>query len=75
MSLDKHVKEHVDLGCSDRSTALGFAKMPEGYALMLDHDEAYFYWLRHDGVQSDIHWDRWAILKSAKRNDAWVKSQ
>jgi|UniRef100_A0A6H1ZB33 hypothetical protein len=64
--LQKHIEDHVSLGCSERSKTLGFQKMPEGYALMLDHDEAFFYWLRADGVHSDINWDPWSIYRSAR---------
>ncbi len=71
-NLEVNVKEHEALGA--QRTKLGFVKMPPGYALMLDHDEMYYYWLRHDGVQSDIHWDCWWIYHSAKLNSEAVES-
>lgn len=65
-NLEKHTKDHEDLGCTRMDRALGFAKMPPGYALMLDHDEAFYYGLGSDGVQSDVCWDKWAIYRWAK---------
>lgn len=62
------VAEDRALGCSDRSASLGIRTMPPGYALMLDADEAYFYWLRHDGASSDIHWNKWAVYRGAWAN-------
>ena len=61
MQLAEHIADHERLGCTNKSDSLGIQKMPPGYALMLDADNMYFYWLRHDGKESDISWDKWAI--------------
>lgn len=66
--LAKVVYGIASLGDTDVSKSLGIQKMPEGYALMMNRDESHFYWLRYDSVQSDVHWDRWAIFSAAKRN-------
>lgn len=65
MSLEKHIADHVECGCRYSNGSLGIQDMPPGYALMLDADELYYYWLRADGVTSDIHWSQWAIRKGA----------
>ncbi|MEO1608698.1 MAG: hypothetical protein AAFR90_05000 [Pseudomonadota bacterium] len=46
--------------------ALGRAKMPEGYELWRDGDGCY--WWSHPASyrSSSLHWDRWAIYRSAK---------
>ena len=67
-SLSEKVKEYESLGSRQVDNWLGFQKMPEGYALMLDSDEMYFYWLRWDGTEGVIHWDKWAIRRSALAN-------
>ena len=65
VSLRRHVEENTRLfGC--REMSLGIVNMPDGYALMLNGDESHFYWLRHDGVESVIHWNRWAVYRGAK---------
>lgn len=65
MRLEDHVKAHEDFGC--RKIEIRHP-MPDGYSLMLDHDEMYFYWLRHDGATSEICWDRWAVRRGAIAN-------
>ena len=55
-----------DLGCERVDYSLGIHPMPDGYALMLDADRIYYYWMRSDGVQSVIHWDKWAVWRWAK---------
>lgn len=67
-ALDVAVAAHVRSGC--RLMDLGIHKMPFGYALMLDADELYFYWLRYDGLESSQHWNKWAIFRGAKMNHA-----
>ena len=62
-SLSKQINDHEDLG--SRVVYLGLQRMPSGYVLMQDLD-GYYYWLRHDGEQSVIHWDRWAVYYWAK---------
>jgi hypothetical protein len=64
--LSLQVKDHVRLGCVDKSHSLGIRKMPEGYALMLNADYSHYYWLRHDGGESVIHWNKWEVYRWAK---------
>lgn len=64
-SLQRHIRDHEKSGCREVSRILGAIKMPEGYALMLDGDEMYFYWLRHDGGESCICWNQWWVRKGA----------
>lgn len=65
MSLDKLVADYEAGGCRRTDKSLGIQKMPPGYALMLDPDELYFFWLCEDGTESSIHWNKWAIRKGA----------
>lgn len=65
-----HIQDHVLCGSTDRSASLGIARMPEGYALMLNPDQSHYYWLRFDGVDSVICWDRWAVYRGAKADKA-----
>lgn len=69
-SLAEAIRDHVLCGASDRSASLGFINMPEGYALMLNPDETHYYWLRFDGAESPICWDRFAVYRGAKANKA-----
>lgn len=66
--LEYFVKQEEALGCTRCS--LGIVYMPEGYALMLDQDQMYYYWLRKDGITSFIHWNRWAVYQSAKQDSS-----
>ena len=66
-ALSKQINDHEDMG--SRAAYLGIQEMPSGYALMQDFD-GYYYWLRHDGKQSAIHWDRWIVYAWA-----WAKSK
>jgi hypothetical protein len=66
--LQKHIRALEDLGCIHMERSLGFAKMPEGYALMLNADRTHYFWLRHDGGESDVHWNKWAVRKGAIAN-------
>ena len=66
-ALSDLVMEHEEsYGCQER--LLGVQSMPEGYALMINADRTHFYWLRHDGTESVIHWDKWAVYKWAKHD-------
>ena len=65
MSLEAEIRDHIESGCHDVSRSLGIQKMPPGYALMLNADGSHFYWLREDGSESVIHWDKWAIYRWA----------
>lgn len=49
--------------------SLGIQQMPNGYELMLNYDGTHFYWLRYDGVESCIHWDKWAVYRGAKEDN------
>ncbi len=66
--LSCHVSYHIKSGSRDYSKSLGIRKMPEGYALMLNADESHFYWLRYDGVESNICWDKWSVYRGAKKD-------
>lgn len=66
MSLQQQIDESVVMGCYHAS--LGIQQMPDGYALMLDADEAYYFWLRHDGVCGPINWNKWAVRRGAMAN-------
>ena len=69
MNLTEHIADHVDgCGSEDRSKSLGIQTMPEGYALMLNPDRTHYYWLRHDGVESVINWDKWSVYRGAIAN-------
>ena len=58
---------YLDNGCRDVSHCLGFQEMPEGYALMLDADEVFFFWMeKATGRESAPTWDRWACYRGAK---------
>jgi len=61
-----HVLDHVNVGSHGMDDSLGIREMPEGYALMLNSDESHFYWIRYDGVESVICWDKWAVYRGAK---------
>lgn len=45
--------------------SLGFKKMPEGYDLILNDDQTHYYWSKDDVMESDIHWNRWAVWRGA----------
>ena len=64
--LHVHIEDHVNCGATNMNHALGARSMPEGYALMLNADQSHYYWLRHDGTESCISWDRWAAYRGAK---------
>lgn len=64
--LSAHVSYYVSSGSFDVSSSLGFASMPEGYALMLNSDRTHHYWINSDGVESSIDWDKWQVYRNAK---------
>lgn len=70
-TLDSTVKEHTDAGCT--RCHLGIQKMPEGYALMLDADQMYYYWLAADGTEGLICWDKWWVYGSANKHAGMVE--
>lgn len=56
-------------GCQDVSGSFGIQSMPEGYALMLDGDQMYFFWMeKATGRQSVIHHDKWAVRRGAVKD-------
>lgn len=67
-NLHVHIEDHVNCGAINMNHALGSRSMPEGYALMLNADQTHYYWLRHDGAESTICWDRWAAYRGAKQD-------
>ena len=62
--LENAIKEHESLGSEKRN--LGLQKMPDGYALMVNGDYTHYYWLRWDGEESMVHWDKWAVYRGAR---------
>lgn len=70
MMLEDHVKDHESQGARRCDSSLGIQKMPDGFALMLDVDEMYFYWLAHDGRYGAEHWNKWAVRNGAMRRSA-----
>lgn len=72
-TLADYVNEDIMLSdCTDMSHSLGIQSMPDGYALMLNADATHFYGLRHDGLESAIHWNKWAIYAWAKRDSMGI---
>ena len=67
MGLIHSIADYEAMGCRRVDRSLGIQKMPEGYALMIDADEIYFFWLDKDGNTSVEHWNKWAVWKSAIR--------
>lgn len=64
--MSPHLAFNLELGCTDCTHRLGIAKMPDGYALLLNPDETHFFWLRlADGAESSIDWDKWRVRRSA----------
>lgn len=66
--LEKHVAFAVSIGCRRCDKMLGIQKMPDGYALMLNGDETHFFWLRHDGTEGHIDWNKWRVRRCAIAN-------
>ncbi|QAY17991.1 hypothetical protein [Pseudoalteromonas phage C7] len=73
MSLNEHVSFAVKGGSLLCSNSLGFASMPEGYALMLNADRSHYYWIRYDGVESVISWDKWSVYRGAVSDSVGVR--
>lgn len=65
--LDKQVADHERHGARRMDRSLGIQTMPAGFALMLDADEMYYYWLAYDGRYGAEHWNKWAVRKGAMR--------
>jgi hypothetical protein len=68
MQFAELIAEYVDCGCS--LARLGNAKVPDGYAILLNGDESHYFWLRSDGAEGPIHWNKWKALAMAKANAA-----
>lgn len=68
-SLAEAIDDFVSIGCTHAPNALGFAKMPEGFALMIDSDGMYYFYVSVDG-ESCNHWDKWAVYRWAKSRAA-----
>ena len=67
MEIDELVEDYVSGGCTDYSDRLGFCDVPMGYALLLNRDESHFFYIKEDGKESSIHWDKWAVYN-------WIKA-
>lgn len=66
--LESHITEHEAMGATRSDKSLGFRKMPEGYALMLNRDESHYYWLKFNGDEGPEAWDKWYAYHSAMMN-------
>jgi hypothetical protein len=64
--IERLVEAYVLAGC--RIALLGKAKMPDGYALLLNADESHYFWIRSDGAEGPIHWNKWSARKMAIAN-------
>lgn len=71
--LENLVSEYEKQGCLRAS--LGIQKMPHGFALMLNPDETHYFWLKHDGSEGNIHWDKWAVYRGARELAAEAESE
>lgn len=58
------IRDDVSIGAICRSKSLGIQQMPYGYALMQNED-GYWYWLRFNGVNSVISWNKWDAWRGA----------
>lgn len=63
---DEFIAEHEASGARYCVSDLGFQDMPNGYALFLNPDESHYYFVRDDGYESAVHWDKWAIYRWAR---------
>ena len=64
--IEKLAKEIQDSSPESFPVSLGIQRMPNGYELMWSSITEYFYWLRWDGIESNINCNKWAVYKSAK---------
>lgn len=76
-TLECLVAEYERGGCEHCDRSLGAQKMPDGYALMLDHDRIFYFWLYQDGSEGPSCWDKWWVRRGAiahsKASDARTK--
>lgn len=61
------IKFYLDQGCIDYSARLGIVSIPDGYALLLNSDHSHFFYIKPEGYESCIHWDKWAVYR-------WIKN-
>ena len=73
--LDNLVADYEASGCERRDRSLGFLGMPDGYALMLNADRTHYFWLRDDGKESAVSWDKWRVRKGAFANAASLSKE
>lgn len=64
--LRENVQDYLEMGCLCMNKSLGIQQMPYGYALMLNGDRTHYFWLRHDGCESVISWDKWQVWRWAE---------
>lgn len=58
---------YLSCGCRDVSGSLGFVRMPEPWALMLDADQMFYFGFNKDtGVEMGSTWNKWSVYRSAK---------
>ena len=53
---------------------LGFGKMPDGYALVLNRDGTHYYWINAHGQEGPITWDKWQARRMAIAHRDFVSS-
>lgn len=66
MDFESELKSYTDDDCIDYSDRLGIVKIPEDYALLLNRDRTHFFYIKAGGVESCIHWNKWAVYR-------WIK--
>jgi len=66
--LRRIVHDYLGMGCLCKDKSLGIKQMPYGYALMLNGDRTHFFWIRHDGCESVISWDKWQVWRWAEND-------
>lgn len=69
------VADYEAHGAERRDSAMGIQHMPTGYALMLNADRTHYFWLRHDGVEGPIGWDKWRVRRNAFSNAAHIAKE
>jgi len=75
MTLTEHIADHEAIGSLNVSRELGIQKIPEGYALMIDPDEIYYYWLREDGKEGSGSLNKWTAYRGAKANKSKIRGK
>jgi len=72
--LEATVKEFESLGCTRVDRMLGFGKMQEGYALMLDSDDMYFFWVSYRGEDGPTDWNKWRVRRGSIAREKFLTS-